>query len=252
MRRMPAWYDNEAFWHDMEAVLFTADRWKAAEMEAAAVATLTGAKAGDALLDLGCGPGRHALNFARLGYRVTGVDRTAAFVDGARKRAAGAKLDIEWMLADMREFSRPGAFDVAVSMLTSFGYFDDPGDDRRVLSNVLASLRPGGRFVLDIMSKEVLARIYRQRDWHEGPDGTLLLEERQVDEAWSWLNMRWVVIGQQTRREHRFRLRLYAASELTALLRDVGFAEATAYGSLEKVPYDYNAERLVVLARKPA
>jgi SAM-dependent methyltransferase len=249
---MPAWYDNDAFWHDMEAVLFTAERWKTAEKEAAAVATLTGAKAGDALLDLGCGPGRHALNFAKLGYRVTGVDRTAAFIDGARRRAADATLDIEWVRADMREFRRPAAFDLAVSMLTSFGYFDDLADDRRVLCNVLASLRPGGGLVIDIMSKEVLARIYRPRDWHEGPDGTLLLEERHVDDAWSWLNMRWVVIGSQARREHRFRLRLYAASELAALLRDVGFADATAYGSLEKAPYDNNAERLVVLARKPA
>lgn len=247
---MHAWYDNDAFWHDMESVMFTEARWKAAEQEAAAVAGLIGAEPGGDLLDLGCGPGRHSLNFARLGYRVTGVDRTAVFIDGARKRAAGAKLDIEWVLSDMREFTRPGAFDVAVSMLTSFGYFDDPADDRRVLSNVIGSLRPGGAFVMDIMPKEVLARIYRPRDWHEGPDGTLLLEDRQVSDSWSWLNMRWIVIGPQSRREHRFRLRLYAASELTTLMRDVGFAEATAYGSLEKGPYDNNAERLVILARK--
>jgi len=48
-----------------------------------------------------CGPGRHALEFARRGYRVTGVDGTKFLLDRAKKRAAESGQQIEWIHQDM-------------------------------------------------------------------------------------------------------------------------------------------------------
>ena len=132
----------------------------------------------------------------------------------------------------------------------TFGYFADPGEDRHIVENLFTSLKPGGHLVMDLMGKEVLARIYRQYDWHKEPDGTLLLEERWVTDDWGRLEARWIIIQGEQRREHRFELRLYSASELKGLLGDAGFGQIRAFGSLDKVPYDHQAERLVIHARK--
>jgi len=58
------------------------------------------------VLELACGPGRHALEFARRGYRVTGVDRTARYLETAREKAGEEGLDVEWVEADMRTLRR--------------------------------------------------------------------------------------------------------------------------------------------------
>ena len=83
------------------------------------------------------------------------------------------------------------------------------------------------------------------------PDGTILLEERQVSADWDWVKVRWIVIRNQRTAEHRFGHRLYSASKLKGLLASVGFTALRACGSLEGAPYDHQAERLVILARKP-
>ena len=191
---MSGWYQNEGFWQDTAPVLFTEERWQQAGAEVDHVLKLTQLAPGASVLDLGCGSGRHTLELARRGYRVTGVDRTAAYLDKARAKAETEGLRIEFVKADMRHFCRSDTFDAAVSLLTSFGYFADPAEDRRAVENLFASLKPGGRLVMDLMGKEVLARIYRQYDWHQEPDGTLLLEERRVADDWSRIDIRWIIV----------------------------------------------------------
>ena len=247
---MSEWHESDAFWEDTAPFVFDQARLKSASEEAEQVLKLLGLPDGAAILDLGCGVGRHSLEFARRGMRVTGVDRTEGYLERARAESAEQGLDVEWVRADMREFRRENVFDAAVSLLTSFSYFADPAEDRRVAENVLASLKPGGRFVIDLMGKEVLARIFREKDWHEGPDGTLLLEERRVTDDWGRLEARWIVIRNGSRSEHRFTLRLYSAAELRCLLLDVGFGDLAAFGSLGGSPYDESAQRLVIVAGK--
>ena len=93
------------------------------------------------MLDLACGPGRHAVALARRGFRVTGVDRTRSYLDAARRRAAEQHLELEFIQEDMRQFERPGYFDVVLSLFSSFGYFDEPQEDRRVLAHLYVSAR---------------------------------------------------------------------------------------------------------------
>ncbi len=246
---MPEWHEDDAFWETFSPGMFGDEVMLRAAPDVDGLTALAEPAEGASVLDLCCGPGRHSLELARRGFRVTGVDRTAAYLDRARSAALAEGLSIELVLADARDFARPLAFDLAINLFTSFGYFEDPEDDRKMAQAVFSSLRPGGKFVMELMGKEVLARIFQANGWEER-DGVLLLQERWVRDDWGWMENRWLLVRDGQVHEQRLGHRLYSASELKALLRSVGFSEARAFGSLAGDPYDHQARRLVILATR--
>ena len=244
------WYEDDDFWETMAPRMFSQKTWAAAPEETDRVVTFLGVEPPAVILDLCCGVGRHSLELTRRGFRVTGVDRTASYLKQAEKHAADDGLEIEFVREDMRRFVRDNAFDGAINLFTSFGYFEDQADDRQVLANVSRSLKSGGRFVLEMMGKEILARIFRGRDWQECEDGVLMLEERKVTKDWSWMENRWILIEGHTKHEFSISHRLYSAAELRGMLRECGFSDVIIYGDLAGAPYDHQAKRLIAVAQK--
>ncbi|HEY6418708.1 MAG TPA: class I SAM-dependent methyltransferase [Candidatus Binataceae bacterium] len=108
---MASWWADDAFWDAFAPYFFTVERIDRAAAQVEALVRLLGITPGASVLDLCCGIGRHAVEFARLGFAVTAVDRTAPFLARARKRAAREKVQLEFVQADMRDFLRPAAFD---------------------------------------------------------------------------------------------------------------------------------------------
>jgi SAM-dependent methyltransferase len=180
---------------------------------------------------------------------VTGVDRTASYLEEAQKRAEEEGLEIEFVQEDMRRFRRPEAFDATINYFTSFGYFEGEEEERQVLENVYTSLRPGGVLLLDMMGKEILARVFSERDWREEA-GMLILEERTLAPDWSSLDNRWILLKDGERREMTVTTRQYSATELSRLLKDAGFERVDVYGDLTGAPYDMAAKRLIAVAHK--
>jgi SAM-dependent methyltransferase len=246
---MSVWHEQDHFWETMP--LFGAQSWEIAPREVDFVVSILGLEHGATVLDLPCGVGRHSLELARRGFRVTGVDRTAAYLQVAREKATAEELPVELLQADMRDFVRPEAYAAVINLYTSFGYFEDPADDRRVAENFYRSLEPGGALMMEMMGKEVLARIFVPRDWQELPDGSLFLQDRKVTADWSWIENRWILIKEGQRREFVVGHRIYDGAGLKALLLDVGFESVMLYGGKgEETPYDCAAQRLVAVARK--
>ena len=245
---MTAWHERDDLWETVP--LFGPERMEMAPQEVDQIVAMVGIEPGAAVLDLCCGVGRHSLEFARRGYIVTGVDRTSAYLQTARDAAGVEGLAVEWIEADAREFLRPEAFDLAINMYTSFGYFEDPAEDRRVAENLCASLKPGGALVMDLMGKERLARIFSPRSWEELPDGSLFLQERKICKDWTWIENRWILVKDGQRKEFALGHRLYDGAGLGALLLDSGFESVALYGDLDEAPYDNEARRLVALAQK--
>jgi SAM-dependent methyltransferase len=235
-------------WEQIAPIMFDQQRWCAAEGEVEQAVRLLGAEPPARVLDLACGPGRHALELARRGFRVTGVDATAAFVVEASSLAAIESLGVEVVHDDMRAFCRPEGFDYVLNMATSFGYFEDPADDRRVLENVRRSLNPGGALLMELMGKEVVARTLEGPRWGED-DGGFLLTEQCIRDGWGWVDNRLIFLIDGARQEIVLSHRLYSAAELTGLLETAGFAEVAVAGDLSGSPYGASATSLVVVAR---
>ena len=245
---MTAWHEQDDFWETVP--LFGPERMEMALQEVDQIVAMLGLQPGAAILDLCCGVGRHSLEFARRGYSVTGVDRTAAYLQTARDAADAEGLAVEWVEADAREFRRLATFDLAINMYTSFGYFEDPAEDRRVAENIFHSLRSGGALVMDLMGKERLARIFSPRSWNELPDGSLFLQERRICDDWSWIENRWILVRDGQQREFTLGHRLYDGVGLKKLLLDSGFDSVALCGDLDGAPYDNYARRLIAVARK--
>ena len=164
------WYNDDSFWLALEPFMFTKERWEGTPDEVDLLLELIELSSGAVICDVGCGPGRFSLEFARRGFQVTVIDRTLPYLESGRKRAADEGLAIEFVQADMRSFVRPNAHDCAISMYTTFGYFEDAADNRQVLENIHRSLKDGGILVIEMIGKEILARIFLHRGWDQAGD----------------------------------------------------------------------------------
>lgn len=245
------WHEDEAFWERIEEFVFPPEKVEEATEQVEQLLALLDLDEGARVLDVPCGVGRHAVELARRGFGVTAVDATEGYLETARARArdTDVDVDIEFVRADMREFRREAAYDAVLNLYTSFGYFEDRTDDERVARNFYESLRPDGWLAMSLTSKEILARDFQSRDWHER-DGSFMLEEREVVDAWSRLENRWIVVDGGDVTEFSVSHRVYSAFELTQLLERVGFEDVDVYGRLDGAEYDEDAELLLVVARK--
>lgn len=249
MENEKPWHDQDTFWQEAYPTIFTGWIRESAPLEVEKIISLLGLRVPAQVLDLCCGIGRHSIELARLGFEVTGVDRTRAFLEEAKSKASSENLNLEFVEADMRSFRRAEAFDAILNYFTSFGYFETLEEDRKVLENAYQSLKPGGRLLMDIMGKELILSNFRVKDWFE-VDDLFVLEERKLSENFERLETRRIMIRDGKRSEVSFSLRLYSAMEMRLLLHQAGFKKVEFYGSLEGTPYDQKARRLVAVAEK--
>ena len=248
---MSEWFENEDFWTEIYPYMFPEERFQSAEKEVEKILSLV-AFSGTHILDLCCGPGRHSTALAKRRFSVTGVDSTTFLLQKARALASERKLDVEFVQDDMRRFVRSLSYDLVLNMCTSFGYFDDKDEDLRVLSNIYESLKPGGVLVMDIVSKEWLAKVFAATSSEVHPDGTLLVQRREIFDDWTRIRNEWLLIRDEQVRSFKFHHTLYSGQELKDRLLQVGFSNTQLYGDLEGSAYGTSAKRLIALARKEA
>jgi SAM-dependent methyltransferase len=243
------WFADEAFWEMFFPALFPEQRFEAAEEQVDKILELLEFK-GHSILDLACGPGRHSVVLAKKGFRVTGVDLSPFLLAKARERAASAGVEIEWIHDDMRSFSRPEAFDLCLSLFTSFGYFENKQDDMAVLRNIHGGLFPGGACLIDVAGKEWLAKHFQPTTSHELDDGTLIIERHEIYDDWSRIKNQWILLKEGRAREYRLQHTIYSAQELKDRLLDAGFSSVRICGDFDGNEYGPDARRLIAIAQK--
>jgi SAM-dependent methyltransferase len=246
---MKYWFENAQFWKDFEPLFFDQKRMETTPGEVNQIISLLSLPANSSILDMACGIGRHSLEFARRGYDVTAVDIAEYYLNQLWEQSQKESLEIEIIKSDMREYVSQSSFDAALLMFTSLGYFTDVKDELKVVRNIYQALNPGGLLLIDQMGKEIVQQIFQPRDWHE-IDGTYWLEERIPDDDWEHLTNRWIIYTKGKIREYKFRLKLYSATELSAMLKQSGFKKIRIYGDLSGTPYDEKAKRLIVIGQK--
>ena len=172
---------------------------------------------GSRILDVGCGTGRHSVEFAQRGFRVTGVDISAEMLAEARRSAELAKVKVDWVEADATEFKASSLFDAAICLCEgAFGLLnvedDTIGHDLRILHNISAALKPTAAFIMTTLNGFRPVREIKQEDVETGRFDLVTLVETVTE-----------VNAPEGVRKVDLRQKYYTPSELKLLLREAGF-----------------------------
>jgi SAM-dependent methyltransferase len=201
------------------------------------------AAAGQRVLDLACGPGRHAASLGRRGARVVGLDLSPALLAAARE--AGAERLVR---ADMRGLPfRAGAFDAVLNLFTSFGYFEEDAEHAAVLRDVARVLRPGGRFVLDYLNAPAVRSGLVAHD-ERTIGATTLVQQRWLSPDGRFVYKRIQVGG--GRPAFTERVRLYERAELEAMMTAQGLRPVRAAGDYDRGGHSAVSARLILLGER--
>ena len=206
---------------------------------------------GGRVLDIGCGYGRHAMEIAARGHRTVGLDLSLPLLIRATDAARRVGVNVDFVHGDMRDMTFDAEFEGAYCYFTTFGYFDDD-TNRRVAAGICRSLKPGGRFVLDLINRDYLIGDLPTRVWWQG-DGCVVLEEVDFNYFTSRLQVQRQIILEDGRQlEQEISIRAYSLHEIGKVLHHAGFRVLEVSGGLDLRGRFYGNEsrQLLVVAEK--
>ncbi len=203
---------------------------------------------GQSILDLGCGTGRHAIELARRGYAVTGLDLSAGMLAQARAKALQADVQIEWIQDDATKFVLEPRFEAVICLCEgSFGLLtaaDDPNEQPlAILRNVHHALKPGGRTLFTVLNGFKAIRQASQEDVGQGRFDPLTLSTLtdlapEPDGAPLRLRERW-----------------FLPTELRLLFELAGLSVLHVWGgtagSWNRQPIELEEFEIMIIAQKP-
>ena len=246
---MSTWYDD--FFTELPNTF-----WRAAippqatEAEIDFLVRTVGLRPGDSVLDVCCGSGRHALELARHGYRVTGIDVSAEAIAYARRAAGDERLAVDLRVGDVRDLPTDVRADVAICMGNAFGYLEHAGT-QAFLADLAGIVRPGGALVVDygFVAESVLPGLVLE----EEPmtiGGVEATSVNTYDAAGSrWLTEFTFRRGDEVHRGTSVQ-HVYTVAEVARLVATAGFPDVERYGDADGSPYRFGSARLLLVARR--
>ncbi len=145
-------------------------------------------KAGDSILDIGCGTGRHSIELARRGFKVTGVDMSAGMLEVARRKARQAGVEVELIQSAAQDFKPERKYSAVVSLcegaLCLFNQEDNIwAKDMAIFANIAAALEPGSPFLLTVLNAFAMIRQISNSDVAAGKADLFTLTTRNTIEV---------------------------------------------------------------------
>ena len=190
-----------------------------------------GADRSVAVLDIGCGTGRHAVELAHRGFRVTGVDLSEGQIAAAKRKAAAAGVDVDFRVGDARALDFRGEFGLAMMICEgAFPLMETDEMNFRILEGAARALKRGGRLVLTTLNA-----LFPVANSVQEFEKTNLVEAESRDHRFDLLTFR-MRSKFKTTDQHGREIdldcdeRYYAPSEITWLLKSAGFKDVEIFG----------------------
>jgi len=211
---------------------------------------------GEAVLDLGCGPGLYTSRLACKGLSITGVDYSHRSIDYATGYARDHGLNITYRYQNYLELTDENQYDAA---LLIFGDYCPLNPEQRstLLATVHRALKPGGHFVLDVSTPECHKRHGSANRWSVSEGGFwkpglhLLLEDGfDYPDRSIWLNQAIVVEADGRMTVYRNWFQDYTPETITTELEQGGFAIDSLWGDLTGQPYHEASEWIGIVAHR--
>ncbi len=197
----------------------------------------------DAVLDLGCGAGRHTRILEERWWTV-GLDLSMALLRVARRE----KTDAPYVRADMRELPfAADSFDLVVNLFTSFGYFDDDREHVRVLDCVNGCMTPGGTLVIDFLNAAQVRDSLVPYD-ERIENGITIEQRRQISPDNRFVEK--TITLRERGKEYIERVRLLSPKDLERMLITTGFQVVELYGDYEGASWSESSPRTIMFANR--
>lgn len=215
-----------AGYSDIYDVLY-ADKEYAAECDLVLERLGWSPPAGQAILDVGCGTGRHAIEFARRGYAVVGVDRSPPMLASAWSNAEGAGVagQVRFEHGDATDLRLGERFDAVTMLFAVLSYQSGPGQAQAALETVRNHLHPGGQFVFDVWYQPAVEAIgpeHRERRLSTPIGEVIRSVDSEIDRGSRTCRVTISLRGAVPSTTEQHVLRYFSADELQALLAGAG------------------------------
>ena len=188
------------------------------------------------IIDLACGKGRHSVFLNQLGYKVLGLDLSQQSIEHNRQFE---NKDLKFEVHDMRDEIYPELLtekaDAVLNLFTSFGYFEDENDDRKVFQSISNTLKDNGYFVLDFLNAK----------WVEN---TLIKEETITKEEIDFFIKKKIenqniikdIYFNDDGKEHHFfeKVKLHTLEEINDYAEEFGFERVQIFGDYHLNEFD--------------
>ncbi|MFT6165893.1 MAG: SAM-dependent methyltransferase [Vicingaceae bacterium] len=197
------------------------------------------------VLDLACGKGRHALQIHNLGNDVVGVDLSPQSIEAAN---LNAEAGLVFQTGDMRDLPFNSEFDLIVNLFTSFGYFQQEGDNVKVIESIAKALKNEGFLILDYLNvakvvKDLPVSNVIQRDdiefnVHKDINNGFIVKTIKFEDDGDTFEFK----------EH---VKLLTLTDFEDIFRNSGLHIQSIYGDYELNPFDESkSDRLIFKVQK--
>jgi 2-polyprenyl-3-methyl-5-hydroxy-6-metoxy-1,4-benzoquinol methylase len=205
---------------------------------------------GNSVLDIMCGYGRHSLELARRGLKVTAVDNLPDYINEIKEKAKTENLPVECICADVLEMQIDKQYDAALCMGNSLQFFNEE-DTLRLLSNLSEHLKPAGKFFINTWSiAEIAMKNFKDKTWSRFGELLFLTDNKLLFHP-TRVEVSSLIIADSGDREEKTAIDfIYSISEIETLLNKTGFELKEIYSIPGKKQFTVGEPRAYILAEK--
>ena len=188
------------------------------------------------VLDVGCGTGRHALEMARRGYLVVGIDVARSYLVQARRDAERLCVNVEFRLQRGSELREEAVYDFVLAYFHTLGFMSDHELTQHFV-RIRAALKPSRKFLLRFAGPRLIPgqSPEKTRDWAE-KDGKFILSEKYIDQGYrNELGVE-IDIEAGVIKEFRERQKAFGLDDVISILEAADFGQIDCLKDLDGTP----------------
>lgn len=227
MEWFESWFDTP-YYH----ILYKNHDYQEAESFISKLVQRLELRRGAKIIDLACGKGRHSVYLNNLGFDVLGLDLSKKSIEFDKQFEDS---DLHFKVHDMRDPIDSGKVDAVFNLFTSFGYFDNEEDDKKVFKSVADVLPENGIFVLDYLNENYVREGLKSEEIVRRGEIDFHITKK-IENNFIIKNIRFEVKGQQ---HHYFeKVKLHTPEEINEYAEEAGFERMQVWGNYQLEEFD--------------